>query len=449
MSLFAAITRFFRRDLPDPDLCIYGDDRITPYERAQVCSLLIDHGERAQRARFYNCRGVAHHELGEFAAARADFDRALQFDPDNATVLHNRATLADELGDYPAALADADRVIALEPDRARGYIDRAEACYGFGDYEAALEAIEAALRIDATSDYALFSKGQLLVEMGRYAEAIAPLDAAITIDPEYQQAIARRMAAYAMLGDQEAEARDAERLLALDPDHGRAHASLAITYAFRDPDRALGHVNAAIAAEPTDGAYYNLRGALLERRGELASARVDIDQAVELWPIEPAFRANRAMMRIVDCDIVGAQADIAEGFLISLDHPDLIAAMAHLMILRGEAARAFAVLDEMLAEGDRDGAAICISGLAYLALRDDVGAREAFDRVLAAASGGRAAFRYVRLRWIALRGRAIVRSRAGNAAGAEVDAAAARALRPDVDAIFARWGLIEGGDRAG
>jgi tetratricopeptide (TPR) repeat protein len=241
---------------------------------------LIDHGERAQRARFYNCRGVAHHELGEFAAARADFDRALQFDPDNATVLHNRATLADELGDYPAALADADRVIALESDRVRGYIDRAEACYGFGDYEAALEAIEAALRIDATSDYALFSKGQLLVEMGRYAEAIAPLDAAIT------------MAAYAMLGDQEAEARDAERLLALDPDHGRAHASLAITYAFRDPDRALGHVNAAIAAEPTDGAYYNLRGALLERRGELASARVDIDQAVELWPIEPAFRAR-------------------------------------------------------------------------------------------------------------------------------------------------------------
>jgi TolB-like protein/thioredoxin-like negative regulator of GroEL len=62
--------------------------------------------------------------LWNFPAARADFQKALDLDPNNAEALHGYALLLEAIGDVPGALASADKAIRLDPLRATWFSTR-------------------------------------------------------------------------------------------------------------------------------------------------------------------------------------------------------------------------------------------------------------------------------------------------------------------------------------
>ena len=56
--------------------------------------------------------------LGKYKEAFADYDRAIELQPDLAAAYYNRGNAKYELGDPQAAVADYDEAIRLQPDLA-------------------------------------------------------------------------------------------------------------------------------------------------------------------------------------------------------------------------------------------------------------------------------------------------------------------------------------------
>ena len=86
----------------------------------------------------YHSRGIAKTEQGDYAGAIADYDRAIALDPDGAAAYHNRGVTKAEQGDYAGAIADYDRAIVLDPDDLAAHQDRAVAKTGLGDHAGAI-----------------------------------------------------------------------------------------------------------------------------------------------------------------------------------------------------------------------------------------------------------------------------------------------------------------------
>ncbi|MGC9317446.1 MAG: tetratricopeptide repeat protein [Armatimonadota bacterium] len=95
-------------------------------------------------------RGVAQYREGEYGEATEAFTRALQHDPENATLRYNRGAALYREGRMPEA-AETLEAAAVAEDTAL----RRDACYNLGnarfrqsDFEAAIEAYKEALRLD-------------------------------------------------------------------------------------------------------------------------------------------------------------------------------------------------------------------------------------------------------------------------------------------------------------
>ena len=74
----------------------------------------------------YNNRGIARAEQKDLAGALADYDRAIELDPQDATAYNNRADVYLELKDWESARSDYERRVALSSE------DALNACLGLG-----------------------------------------------------------------------------------------------------------------------------------------------------------------------------------------------------------------------------------------------------------------------------------------------------------------------------
>jgi len=120
----------------------------------EYCSRAIESGELDEPdliATFIN-RGVAYKNVGDLAAAVADYTQALRIAPRDALIYQNRANALREMRDFDAARADIERAIDLDPDRAAPWYVRGEINMAEGDPDAAREDYRAALDRDPENE---------------------------------------------------------------------------------------------------------------------------------------------------------------------------------------------------------------------------------------------------------------------------------------------------------
>ncbi|MDP6344191.1 MAG: tetratricopeptide repeat protein [Alphaproteobacteria bacterium] len=98
--------------------------------------------------------------------ARQAIDLALQYDPDVAHYLVDRARILAELGDHAAALADLDRAVALDPDDADAATFRASALRHLGRPTEALAAAGRALALNPDNPSAWLERGIIRQALG-------------------------------------------------------------------------------------------------------------------------------------------------------------------------------------------------------------------------------------------------------------------------------------------
>ena len=68
----------------------------------------------------YNSRGIVWEKKGDLKKALADFNRAVELDPDYPSAYYNRSGLYERMGNLKAALADVERFIQLVPNHPWG-----------------------------------------------------------------------------------------------------------------------------------------------------------------------------------------------------------------------------------------------------------------------------------------------------------------------------------------
>jgi Flp pilus assembly protein TadD len=91
-------------------------------------------------------RGISFLKLGLYTAAKADFSRILDLQPENTEARKGRGEANLGLGRYAEAAGDFARALTVEPDDIHTLNNRGFALSNLGDFEAALADFDTALQ---------------------------------------------------------------------------------------------------------------------------------------------------------------------------------------------------------------------------------------------------------------------------------------------------------------
>ena len=78
----------------------------------------------SETAEEYYDMGNVKHTSGDYKGAIADYDKAIELDPDLAVAYNNRAGSKANIGKYKGAVEDYDKAIEIEPDYVGAYFGR-------------------------------------------------------------------------------------------------------------------------------------------------------------------------------------------------------------------------------------------------------------------------------------------------------------------------------------
>jgi tetratricopeptide (TPR) repeat protein len=149
----------------------------------------------------HNNRGVARNKAGDQAGARADFEKALQVDPDFMLARYYLATIKHDNGDYQGALADFDAIMPTYGTFAAGYNARAKTKNALRDFSGALDDANMAISLDPYMVDAYHNRGVAEAAMSFLPESLRDFDKAIGMFPDFADAYFHRASTKARLGD--------------------------------------------------------------------------------------------------------------------------------------------------------------------------------------------------------------------------------------------------------
>ena len=98
-------------------------------------------------AETYFLNGNACYDLGLYDLAIANYDKAIQLEPNNTHAYNNRGLAKAALGEYFAAISDFDKAIQLKPTSAGTYYSRGNAKLNLGQAFAAISDYDKAIQL--------------------------------------------------------------------------------------------------------------------------------------------------------------------------------------------------------------------------------------------------------------------------------------------------------------
>lgn len=110
-------------------------------------------------------------EKGDYKLAIAGYTKALEEAENNCIILSDRAVAYLHLNEKEKSLADFDLAVQLQPEYAFRYSSRAYAKKHFNDIDGAIEDYEIAIDLDPNDDISQNNLGVILEEMGAQQEA--------------------------------------------------------------------------------------------------------------------------------------------------------------------------------------------------------------------------------------------------------------------------------------
>ncbi len=191
-------------------LCGCGSPARDAFDQAERLRRAGDH-ERAlylyseaieyekQWAAAYAGRGSTRLELGEYAEAVEDFDRAIAHGPDNPELFVQRGDAHLRMANYDQAERDYARAIDLAPESIAALLGRARCRRRQGRLAEAAEDFSRALQgepADNQRQQALLGRGRNWYVMARYEEAVRDFTAVLNKDDSHANAHWHRALAY-------------------------------------------------------------------------------------------------------------------------------------------------------------------------------------------------------------------------------------------------------------
>ena len=84
-------------------------------------------------ATHYFNQGVEKYEVGNYQGAIADWNKAIEINPQDALAYYNRGLAKYDLGDHQEAIVDYNKAIEINPQYSLAYLNRGAAKYDLND----------------------------------------------------------------------------------------------------------------------------------------------------------------------------------------------------------------------------------------------------------------------------------------------------------------------------
>ena len=254
-------------------------------------------------------RGVAKFMQRDYRGAIADCDRAIELKPDYVAAYYNRGGAKSALDDERGAKEDYDLAIELDPDNTVAYTLRGGAKSALGDHDGAIADCDRAIELTPDYAYAYISRGDAKSALGDHEGAIADYDRGIALNPDDAEAYYNRGNAKGLLGDYGGAIADYDRAIELKPDYAEAYFSRrGAKEGLGDHDGAIADFDQAIKLDLDDAEAYKNRGSAKSDLGNYKGAIADFDEAIDLVQDADAYY-NRGIAKFKLGDHEGAIAD--------------------------------------------------------------------------------------------------------------------------------------------
>jgi len=290
---------------------------------------------------------------GDYLAAAAQYGKALEIDPVNATALRGRALSYRQAGEFERASVDFERMLELYPDHQLARLDYGTALLDAGQPDRSVAQLAEAVRRDPDFKEAHFNLGVGQIRLELWSDAVDSFGSVVEIDP-------RNVAAYYHLGmslDESGRGAEAvaalESALAIAPDHVAARQRLALVRQQVEGDGAAVETFEELLTR--EGVPPQERALALFQLGRIAAGAGDVEtaekryrEAVQLFPDLWQARFNLANL----LDRVGRtkEAAVELAGLLARDPENVVARVREAEILSslGEWGIARARLEEGL-----------------------------------------------------------------------------------------------------
>lgn len=130
-------------------------------------------------------RGNALADSGELDRAIAEYQRAVELEPDNAAALNNLGTVLRDSGRLDAAIEAYHRAVALRPELPESYNNLAVALADRGEFEMALAACRKAIELRPDYIEANANLGVILCDLGAEDLAVEVCRRAVALQPDH------------------------------------------------------------------------------------------------------------------------------------------------------------------------------------------------------------------------------------------------------------------------
>jgi tetratricopeptide (TPR) repeat protein len=118
----------------------------------------------------------------------ADYNKAIQLNPDDPEVLQWRGNLLVALGRYEEAVTAYDRAIQSHPDNPTLWCCMAGTLLKLKRHSGAIECFDRAIMLKPQSHTPWYWRGRVLFELKRFPEAIEAFEQVLTLKPDFQPA---------------------------------------------------------------------------------------------------------------------------------------------------------------------------------------------------------------------------------------------------------------------
>jgi tetratricopeptide (TPR) repeat protein len=268
---------------------------------AAACAPLVEETQSMEADYHYGV-GQSYFGQREFQAALAEFNTALQLEPENSVYLEYRGATYVSLSNGRAAIADftsAERVLPQSPESTvesqRAYIDleRGNAYLEVRDYARAERDFVALSHLRPRYAPAYIDLAEAAFDRHRAQDAVTATSRAITLAPRVNYLYNNRCFYEAATPRLAAALEDCNRALALQKSQpfNRLHtlSSRAVVYLkLSQAENAVADCNAALKIAPQDADSLYLRGVAERDRGDASEASRDIAAALTTKPGLPA-----------------------------------------------------------------------------------------------------------------------------------------------------------------
>jgi len=231
----------------------------------------------------YRTRGRLAHERGDYKDAIADYDIAIDKNPNDPEAYYLRGLTQKSLKEPGKAIVDFDHVLRLDSRHKDAYYWRGRAKYFLKRYEEAIVDFDHVLRLDSEYKDAYYWRGRAKYFLERCEEAIVDFDHVLRLDSEYKDAYYWRGRAKYFLKRYE------EAIVDFDEAIHASFEGARVQYWRGMSKKRLGQYTAAIAdfdraihLDPTYAYSHYHRGDAKFELGRFAEAEVDLKEALPL-----------------------------------------------------------------------------------------------------------------------------------------------------------------------